>query len=97
MCQEKAGRAAETGQQGLDLQLAEVEVSLQAALDPYSATKIFLTWGAEEIGVEEAETALGLTTMLLREVGADEERVREALSRVQREMGLSRRGDEPPS
>ncbi len=46
--------SAETGQQGLDLQLAEVEVSLQAALDPYSATKIFLTWGAEEIGVEEA-------------------------------------------
>ena len=46
--------SAETGQQGLDLQLAEVEVSLQAALDPFSATKIYLTWGAEEIGVEEA-------------------------------------------
>ena len=46
--------SAESGQQGLDLQLAEVEVSLQAALDPYSATKIFLTWGEEEIGVEEA-------------------------------------------
>jgi len=46
--------SAETGQQGLDLQLAEVELSFQAALDPYSATKIYLTWGAEEIGVEEA-------------------------------------------
>ncbi|HOX19896.1 MAG TPA: hypothetical protein PLI70_03110 [Gemmatimonadales bacterium] len=46
--------AAQTGQEGLDLQLVEVEVSLQAALDPYSATKIYLTWGAEEIGVEEA-------------------------------------------
>ena len=46
--------SAETGQEGLDLQLAEVELSFQAALDPYSATKIYLTWGAEEIGVEEA-------------------------------------------
>jgi hypothetical protein len=39
---------------GLDLQLAEVEVALQATLDPYSFTKVFLTWGADEIGVEEA-------------------------------------------
>ncbi|HEX5005297.1 MAG TPA: hypothetical protein VFV65_08265 [Gemmatimonadales bacterium] len=46
--------SAESGVQGLDLQLAEVELSFQAALDPYSATKIFLTWGADEIGVEEA-------------------------------------------
>jgi len=46
--------ATATDLEGLDLQLAEVEVSLQAALDPYSATKIFLTWGAEEIGIEEA-------------------------------------------
>ncbi len=46
--------AAQTDIEGLDLQLAEVEVSLQATLDPYSATKIFLTWGEDEIGVEEA-------------------------------------------
>jgi hypothetical protein len=46
--------AAQSDIAGLDLQLAEVEVSFQAALDPYSATKIFLTWGADEIGVEEA-------------------------------------------
>jgi hypothetical protein len=46
--------AAQSDIEGLDLQLAEVEVSFQAALDPYSATKIFLTWGADEIGVEEA-------------------------------------------
>lgn len=46
--------AAESGVQGLRMDLAEVEVSLQAALDPYSATKIFLTWGPDEIGVEEA-------------------------------------------
>jgi len=46
--------AAQTDIQGLDMQLAEVELSLQATLDPYSATKIFLTWGEDEIGVEEA-------------------------------------------
>lgn len=36
------------------MELAEVELAFQATLDPYSATKIFLTWGADEIGVEEA-------------------------------------------
>lgn len=46
--------AAQSDIEGLDLQLAEVEVALQAALDPYSYTKIFLTWGEDEIGVEEA-------------------------------------------
>jgi len=46
--------AAQSDIEGLDLQLAEVEVALQATLDPYSFTKIFLTWGADEIGVEEA-------------------------------------------
>ena len=46
--------SAQTDIEGLDLQLAEVEVALQATLDPYSYTKIFLTWGEDEIGVEEA-------------------------------------------
>lgn len=46
--------AAQSDIEGLDLQLAEVEVALQATLDPYSFTKIFLTWGQDEIGVEEA-------------------------------------------
>lgn len=46
--------AAQSDIEGLDLQLAEVEVALQATLDPYSYTKIFLTWGEDEIGVEEA-------------------------------------------
>lgn len=46
--------ATETGVPGLMMELAEVEVALQAQLDPYSATKIFLTWGRDEIGVEEA-------------------------------------------
>jgi len=34
-------------------QLSEVELSFQSALDPYSHTKLFLTFGEEEIGVEE--------------------------------------------
>ena len=46
--------SAQSDVEGLDLQLAEVEVALQATLDPYSYTKIFLTWGEDEIGVEEA-------------------------------------------
>ena len=35
-------------------QLSEVELSFQSSLDPYSHTKLFLTFGEEEIGVEEA-------------------------------------------
>ena len=31
----------------------EFEVALQSALDPYSSTKIFLTFENEEVGVEE--------------------------------------------
>jgi len=31
----------------------EIEVAFQSALDPYSHTKVFLTFGEEEIGVEE--------------------------------------------
>jgi CPA2 family monovalent cation:H+ antiporter-2 len=50
--------------------------------------------GATQICIEEAETALGLTVLLLREVGADQERVREVTSRVQQEMGLHRSGDD---
>jgi len=46
--------ATETGVAGPVMDLTEVEVALQAALDPYSATKIFLSWSPEEIGVEEA-------------------------------------------
>jgi CPA2 family monovalent cation:H+ antiporter-2 len=50
--------------------------------------------GATQICIEEAETALGLAVLLLREMGADEERVREVTSRVQGEMGLHRSGDD---
>jgi CPA2 family monovalent cation:H+ antiporter-2 len=43
--------------------------------------------GATEICIEEAEIALGLAIMLLREVGADEERIRQELKKIQRELG----------
>jgi CPA2 family monovalent cation:H+ antiporter-2 len=46
--------------------------------------------GATQICIEEAETALGLAVLLLREMGADEARVREVTARVQGEMGLHR-------
>jgi CPA2 family monovalent cation:H+ antiporter-2 len=46
--------------------------------------------GADEICTEEAETALGLATVLLREVGADEERVRQEIQLIERELGSRR-------
>jgi monovalent cation:H+ antiporter-2, CPA2 family len=53
----------------------------------------------EEVGVtqvctEEAETALGLARLLLSEVGADQQRVREVVAHVQEELGLQRTEDE---
>jgi CPA2 family monovalent cation:H+ antiporter-2 len=49
----------------------------------------------EEVGVtqvctEEAETALGLAMLLLEEVGAEPERIREVINQVQLELGLQR-------
>ena len=41
------------GPQRDNAELREVEVSFQSALDPYSKTKIFLTFENEEIGIEE--------------------------------------------
>ncbi len=46
--------------------------------------------GADEICTEEAETALGLAAVLLREVGADEQRVRDEIQRIERELGSQR-------
>lgn len=43
--------------------------------------------GATQICTEEAETALGLARMLLREMGADRERVRLEIERIQAELG----------
>jgi CPA2 family monovalent cation:H+ antiporter-2 len=50
--------------------------------------------GATQICTEEAETAIGLAKLLLREVGADENRVKDVIGRVQEELGLQRPGDE---
>jgi CPA2 family monovalent cation:H+ antiporter-2 len=43
--------------------------------------------GATGVVTEEAETALGLAVLLLREVGADERRIRAEIQRIQRELG----------
>jgi CPA2 family monovalent cation:H+ antiporter-2 len=43
--------------------------------------------GATEICTEEAEIALGLTMMLLREMGADEDRILAEVSKIKRELG----------
>jgi CPA2 family monovalent cation:H+ antiporter-2 len=42
--------------------------------------------GATGVVTEEAETALGLAVLLLREVGADEERIRTEIRRIQEEL-----------
>jgi CPA2 family monovalent cation:H+ antiporter-2 len=47
--------------------------------------------GATEVCTEEAETAVGLATVLLREVGADKKRVRQEIERIERELGSHRR------
>ncbi|MGH7127518.1 MAG: NAD-binding protein, partial [Planctomycetaceae bacterium] len=43
--------------------------------------------GATEICTEESETAIGLAMLVLREVGADEDRIRVEIERTQRELG----------
>jgi CPA2 family monovalent cation:H+ antiporter-2 len=48
--------------------------------------------GATQICTEEAETALGLAVLLLREVGADQEQVHQEIRRLHDELGV-RRGD----
>ena len=42
--------------------------------------------GATGVVTEEAETAVGLAVLLLREVGADEERIRTEIRRIQKEL-----------
>jgi hypothetical protein len=44
---------ASEGQQGFRGEAREFEVAFQSALDPYSSTKIFLTFENDEVGVEE--------------------------------------------
>lgn len=46
--------------------------------------------GATEICTEEAETALGLAVLILREVGADEQRIQDEIKRIERELSVRR-------
>jgi CPA2 family monovalent cation:H+ antiporter-2 len=46
--------------------------------------------GATQICIEEAETAAGLTVLLLQEVGADVQRVRDEINRLHHEFGVQR-------
>jgi CPA2 family monovalent cation:H+ antiporter-2 len=47
--------------------------------------------GASEVCIEEAETALGLAMLLLREVGADEKQIELEVERIHNELGINRR------
>ena len=49
--------------------------------------------GATGVVTEEAETAVGLATLLLEEVGADEERVRAEVRRIEEEFNVRRLND----
>jgi CPA2 family monovalent cation:H+ antiporter-2 len=46
--------------------------------------------GATQICIEEAETAVGLALLLLREVGADEQRIRDEIDLLHDEYGVQR-------
>ncbi len=43
-------------------------------------------FGAAGISTEEAEAAIGLAILLLREVGADEGRIREEITKIRNEL-----------
>ena len=47
--------------------------------------------GATDICTEEAETALGLAILLLREIGADGDRIQKEIQDIRRELGMHRR------
>jgi CPA2 family monovalent cation:H+ antiporter-2 len=47
--------------------------------------------GTTQVCTEEAETAVGLAVLLLREVGADEARIRDEIRIIQTELGLRSR------
>jgi len=56
------------------------------------------TWleeiGATDISTEEAETAIGLAILLLREIGADGDRIQKEIQDIHRELGTRRRDTE---
>ena len=47
--------------------------------------------GATDISTEEAETAIGLAILLLREIGADGDRIQKEIQDIRRELGMRRR------
>jgi CPA2 family monovalent cation:H+ antiporter-2 len=47
--------------------------------------------GATDIVAEEAETAIGLAILLLREIGADRDRIQKEIEDIRRELGMQRR------
>lgn len=50
--------------------------------------------GATQICIEEAETALALAVLLLREVGADQERIQREIELLHNELGVQRTGSD---
>ncbi len=47
--------------------------------------------GVTDICIEEAETAIGLAILLLREVGADGDRIQKEIQKIRAELGMRRR------
>jgi CPA2 family monovalent cation:H+ antiporter-2 len=47
--------------------------------------------GATDISTEEAETAIGLAILLLREIGADSDRIQKEIQNIRRELGMRTR------
>ena len=47
--------------------------------------------GATDISIEEAETAIGLAILLLREVGADGNRIQKEIQEIRGELGMHKR------
>jgi CPA2 family monovalent cation:H+ antiporter-2 len=56
------------------------------------------TWleemGATDICIEEAETAIGLAILLLREVGADSDRIQKEIQNIRGELGMRKQDDQ---
>lgn len=50
--------------------------------------------GATDISIEEAETAIGLAILLLREVGADGDRIQKEIQEIRGELGMRKRDDQ---
>jgi hypothetical protein len=50
--------------------------------------------GATDICIEEAETAIGLAILLLREVGADNNRIQKEIQEIRGELGMRKRDDQ---